>query len=75
MEASKNEHGKTIKPTTIESYKTRMGCMSKGNCMSGSSTMNQHTFRWTKNLFCPLLDVSMLSNWLLFSCYGYKICQ
>jgi len=54
METSKNEHGKTIKPTTVESYKTHMRWMSKGICMSDSSTMNQHKFRWTKNLsvFC-----------------------
>ena len=69
-----NEGGKAIKPQILMDYNHHKGYVDKGDRMANSYSISQHTFKWTKKLFFHLLDVTILSSYILHSsCGGKKI--
>jgi len=44
-----------------------MGYIDSSGRMANSYSMSQHTFKWTTKLFFSLLDLTVLSSWLLLA--------
>jgi len=69
-----NEAGKAIKPQIMMDYNHHMGCVDKGDSMANSYSISCRTFKWTKKLFFHLLDLAVLSRYILhYSCGCKKI--
>jgi hypothetical protein len=50
-----DEHGKGLKPVTVEGYIWPMGLINKWDRMANSYSASQRTWKWTKiNYFLPL---------------------
>ncbi|PNF36309.1 hypothetical protein B7P43_G00540 [Cryptotermes secundus] len=66
-----DESGCAIKPHVIEDYNAHMGFVDKSERMVNSYGMARRTWKWTKKLFFHLLDMTILSAYLLHkSCDG-----
>jgi hypothetical protein len=47
-----------------------MGCVAKGDRMADSYSISRRKFKWTKKLFFHLLDLAVLSRYILHSSCG-----
>jgi len=56
-----------VKPRMVERYIRYMGYIISSDHMANSSSMTQHTFKWTTKLFFHLLDLTVLNSWILSS--------
>jgi hypothetical protein len=64
------KRGKAIKPEIVMDYNNHMGYVDNGDRMP----ISRRTFKWTKKLFFHLLDLAILSSYILHSsCGGKKI--
>jgi len=56
-----------MKPHIMEQYNQHMGYVDNSDRMANSYSMSRHTFKWTTKLFFHLLDLTVLSSWILLS--------
>jgi len=56
------EAGKASKPQIVMDYNDHMGYVDKGEIMVKSYSISLRTFKWTKKLFCRLLDLAILNS-------------
>jgi hypothetical protein len=47
--------------------------MGKSNRTTNSSSISQHTWKWTKKLFFHLLDLATLNSCIILTCCGSKL--
>jgi hypothetical protein len=66
------EHRNALKPVTVDSYNKHTGYIDKSDHMANSYSISRRTFKWTKKLFFHLLDLTILSSWILLSTCGAK---
>ena len=68
------EGGKAIKLQTVMDYNRHRGYVDKGDRIANSYSISCHTFKWMKKFFFHMLDLSILSSYILHSlCGGKKI--
>jgi len=60
------------KPHIVEWYNRHVGYIDNSDHMANSYSINQHTFKWTTELFFHLLDLTLLNSWILLSSCGAK---
>jgi len=71
-----NEGGKAINPRIVMDYNHHMGNVDKSDRIANSYSISRCTFKWTKKLFFPMLDLAILDSYILHSsCEGKKISQ
>jgi hypothetical protein len=63
-----DEHGNSLKPTTMEYYNWHTGYNDKSNKMANNCSMSCHIWKWTNKLFFHLVDLTILNSWILASC-------
>jgi len=69
----RDEHRNAIKPAIVD-YNHYMGHVDNADKMANSYTASCRTWKWTKKLFCHLLDLAIVNSYILFSsCGGKKI--
>ena len=61
-----------VKPHIMEQYKQHMDYVCGSDRMANNYSMSGHTFKWTTKLFLHLLDLTVLSSWILLSSCGSK---
>jgi len=70
----RNEHGNVIKPAIVADYNCHMGKVDNADRIDNSYTASCRTWKWTKNLFFHLLDLTIVNSYILLSsCGGKKI--
>jgi len=67
-----NGGGKALKPQIVMDYNHHMGCVNKGDGMANSCSISHCIFKWMKKLFFHLLDLAILSSYILHSSCGVK---
>jgi len=60
----------TVKPHIVERYNQHMGFVDISDCMANSYSMSRCNFKWTMKLFFHLLDLTVLSSWIMLSSCG-----
>jgi len=69
-----NDGGDAMKPQIVMDYNYDMGYVDKGDRKANSYSINLRTFKCMKILFFHLLDLAILSSYILHSlCGGKKI--
>ena len=70
----RDEHRNTIKPAIVADYNRHMGHVDNADRMANSYTASRRIWKWTKKLFFHLLDLAIVSSYILLSsCGGKKI--
>ena len=70
----RNEHGNVIKPAIVADYNHYTEHVDNAGRMANSYTASRRTWKWTKKLFFNLLDLAIVSSYILLSlCGGKKI--
>ena len=61
-----------VKPQIVMDYNHHIGCVDKGDRMANIYSISRRTFKWTKKLFFQLLDLAVLSRYILHSSVGVR---
>jgi hypothetical protein len=61
-----------VKPHVVARYNRHMGYVDNSDRMANSYSMSQRNFKWTMKLFFHLLNLTVLSSWILLSSCGAK---
>jgi len=70
----RDEHVNAIKPAIVADYNCHMGHVDNADRMANSYTASRRIWKWTKKLFFHLLDLAIVSSYILLSsCGGKKI--
>jgi len=59
-----------MKPHIVELYNRHMSYADNSDHMANSYSMSRCTFKWTTKLFFHLLDLTVLSSWILIFMWG-----
>ena len=70
----RDEDGNSIKLAIVTDYNRHMGHVDNADRMANSYTASRRIWKWTKKLFFHLLDLAIVSSYILLSsCGGKKI--
>jgi hypothetical protein len=59
-------------PWNLTSHSRHRGYIDNPDHMANSYSISRRTFKWTKELFFQLLDLTVLKSWILLSSCGAK---
>jgi hypothetical protein len=68
-----DKHGNTLKPVIIQDYNQHMGYVDKSDLMTNTYSISRQTWKWTKNLFFHLLDLTVLKSYIILHSCGSKL--
>jgi hypothetical protein len=68
-----DEHGNALKPAIIQDYNQYTGYVDKSDPMTNTYSISRWTYRWTKKLFFHLLDLTILSSYILLTSCRAKL--
>ena len=69
-----DEQGNAINPESLEDYNHHMCYVDKGDRTANSYSVSCEIWKWTKNLFFHLFNMTILNSYILLSsCGGKKI--
>jgi hypothetical protein len=63
---------RVVKPQIMARYNRHVGYVDISDCMAITYSMCRRIFTWTTKLFFHLLDLTVLSSWILLSSCGAK---
>jgi hypothetical protein len=61
-----------VKPHIVARYNRHMSYVDNSDRMANSYSISRRNFKWTMKLFFHLLDLKVLSSWILLSSCGAK---
>ena len=67
------ESGRAVKPKIVENYNKHMGYVDLSDMMANSYCISRRTWKWTKELFFHLLDLTILNSFIIRKSFGGKI--
>jgi hypothetical protein len=62
-----DEHGNTLKLQIVQDYNQHIGYSGKGDRTTNSYSIQWQTWKWAKNFFFHLLDLTIVNSFLLTS--------
>lgn len=67
-----DEQRYALKPLIVEDYNCHMGYVDTDDSMANSYSISRRTYKRTKKLFFPMLDLAILNSYILLSSCGGK---